>query len=451
MKPSAALTAFTLAAAAAVSLTAQIQRPPEYDLWQKPGLLTTDDPRRLPIKAPANPDRTVRVLRGGRLIDGTGAAPVENATVVITGNHITAAGPTASVQVPPGATVLDATGATIMPGLIDLHTHLSYHDEPVQAYSDTEALSTVRAVYKLQRYLATGITAVRDTGSRGDVPYALKEGVRNGQIAGPRVFPAGRVITGTGGHGAERSPTLGALLVAHGDAREANGPDDFRAAVREQIKAGADYIKLASNFTKEEVAAAIDEAHQLGIRVTADAHTFYIKWAVEAGIDCIEHPLPRDEETIALMRAKKTYAVPTLVPYMIIFNDAGGYFGSISRRFSFSKDENLELLNRLKAAGLTMGIGTDLVYDWYKRLPDPYLTELKQFRAAGFTPMETLQAATRNGADILNMLDKLGTLEPGKLADVLVVNGDPLADVENLRNIRYVLVDGKVQIARPAR
>jgi imidazolonepropionase-like amidohydrolase len=429
-------------AALTLSVSAQSQRPPEqYDLWQKPGTLTTDDPRKLPIKAPENPDRTVRVLRGGRVIDATGRPPIDNAVVVITGNRITSVGPAASVIVPAGATVLDASGATVLPGLIDLHTHLSYYDTLAGAAGDTEAEATVRGTDKLRRYLETGVTAVRDTGSRPNVVFALKEGVRNGRLIGPRVFASGQLITATGGHGAE-----GGVLVSHGEVREANGADDFRHAVREQITAGADYIKLASNFTREEAAAAIDEAHQLGIRVTADAHTFYIRWAVEAGIDCIEHPLPRDEETIALMKARHTFAVPTLVPYMIIFDDEGGYFNSISRRFSFSKADDFEMLKRLRAAGLTMGIGTDLVFDWYRRLPDPYLTELEQFRAAGFSPMETLMAATRNGAEILNMQDKLGTLEAGKLADVLVVNGDPLADVQNLRKIRYVLVDGRVAL-----
>lgn len=427
----------------------QQEEPTQYDLWQRPGMRTTDDPRRIPVKAPEDPDTTTWALTGARLWDGTGRAPVAGATVLIVGNRIAAAGPGAAVEVPDGTVVVDVGGATVMPGLIDLHTHLAYHETPVDAYADTEALATVRAMEKLRRYLRAGITSLRDVASAGDVAFALKLGVRSGRITGPRIFPAGKLITATGGHGAERG-ALGTALVEHGEIREANGPDDFRAAVREQIKAGADVIKLGSNFTREEVAAAVDEAHQLGIRVTADAHTFYIRWAVEAGIDCIEHPLPRSQETIELMAARGTYAVPTLVPYIRIFDESGGYFGSISRRFYFSKEENLKMLRRLKEAGITMGIGTDLIYDWYRSLPDPYLTELQQFLAVGFTPAEALLAATRNGAEILGMLDRLGTLEAGKLADLIVVDGDPLADIEALRRIRTVVVDGKVAVADPA-
>lgn len=187
-----------------ITLRAEQQGRPleQYDLWQKPGLLTTDDPRRLPIKAPTDPDRTVKAFRGGRLVDGNGGPPIDNAVVVVTGNRVTAVGPAASTPVPAGATVFDIPGTTIMPGLVELHTHLAYPETPVGAYADSEAAATVRAIGKLQRYLATGITSVRDTGSSGDVPYALKEGVRVGRITGPRVFPAGRVITGTGGHSA---------------------------------------------------------------------------------------------------------------------------------------------------------------------------------------------------------------------------------------------------------
>lgn len=434
---------------AAAAQQRPVPDPQKYDLWQRPGMPTTDDPRRIPVKEASTGDGVVRALRGGRLIDGNGGASIEDAVVVMTGNRITAAGPAAKVSVPAGATVFDVTGSTILPGLIDLHTHLSYHESPLAAYTDTEAVATIRAIEKIGLYLRSGITSLRDVASRGDVAFALKDWVRQGRLAGPRIFPAGKLITGTGGHGAERG-SIGTALVDHGEIREANGPDDFRRAVREQIKAGADYIKLGSNFTREEVAAAVDEAHQLGIRVTADAHTYFIQWAVEAGIDCIEHPLPRDDETIRLMKARGTYAVPTLVPYINIFDQSGGYFGSVSRRFSFSKEDNFKMLQRLKAAGITMGIGTDLIYDWYQKLPEPYLIELKQFVAAGFTPMQAIQAATRNGAEILGMLDKVGTIETGKLADVLVVDGDPIADIEALRRVRYVFVDGRPVVARPA-
>ena len=419
----------------------------EYNLWQRPGMKTSDDPRRIPVKEDPSSDREVWAICGVRLIDGTGKPPVDDAAVVIKGNQILDAGPCSQVAVPPGAKVIECRGETLLPGLIDLHVHLAYPETPIEAYSDTEARATVRGVNKLMSYLRSGITSVRDMASRGDVAFALKEGVKKGYVVGPRVFPSGKFITATGGHGTERT-SFGTALVYHGEVREANGPYDFRAAVREQIKAGADYIKLGSNYTREEVAAAVDEAHQLGIRVTTDSHTYYIQWAVEAGIDCIEHPLPRTQETIELMKAKGTYSVPTLVPYIRIFDKSGGFYDSLSRRFSFSKGDNTNMLRRLKEAGITMGIGTDLVYDWYHDLPEPYLVELKQFLEVGFSALEVIRIATRNNAEILGMLDKLGTIEPGKLADLIVVEGDIVADLEALRKIRYVVANGRIVISR---
>ncbi len=228
--------------------------------------------------------------------------------------------------------------------------------------------------------------------------------------------------------------------------REASGPDDWRNAVREQFDKGADVIKVASHFSRAEVAAAVDEAHSLGLKVMADAETFYIQWAVEAGVDVIEHPLPRTDETIGLMAQKGTQAVPTLVPYVIIFDKYGGYFGSTSRRFSFSKEANLEVVRRMKRAGVTMGIGTDLVDNWFRHLPGAYIEELKQFVAAGYTIPETLNLATKVNAKILDLDDKLGTLEPGKLADILVVDGRPDENLDDLARVATVIKDGRVAV-----
>jgi imidazolonepropionase-like amidohydrolase len=280
------------------------------------------------------------------------------------------------------------------------------------------------------------------------VPFQLKQWVRQRRLVGPRVFAAGRLIVGTGGHGTEgglrSGPAYGSLY--NTEMREAKGPDDWREAVREQFTAGADVIKIASHFSKPEAAAAIDEAHALGLKVTCDCENFYVQWAVEAGVDIIEHPLPRTDETIALMAQKGVAADPTLVPYIYIFDISGGYFGSTSRRFTFSKEANLEMLRRLKKAGLKIGVGTDLVETWYRYLPAPYLTELRQFVAAGFTIPEVLVAATKTNSEILDMDDKLGTLVAGKLADVLVVDGRPDQDLADLLKVHLVVRDGEVVV-----
>ncbi len=351
----------------------------------------------------------------------------------------------ASMEAPRGYEVLDASGMTLMPGLIDLHTHLSYH-EPDVAISESQSLAdgTLRGLERMRFYLESGITSVRDAGSHGDVTYRLKAWAADGRINGPRVFPAGQLITGTGGHGAEGvGPTSPAL----GKIREASGPVDWREAVRESFKRGADVIKVASHFSPPEIAAAVDEAHVLGLRVMCDAETHYIDWAVEAGVDSIEHPLPRTDEAIAMMADSGVAAVPTLIPYVIIFDQLGGYFNSTSRRFSFSKEDNLQVVSRMHRAGVRFGVGTDLVMDWFRYLPHAYVRELTLMSEAGLANLEILEAATLGGARILDMEDRLGSVEPGKLADLILVAGAPDRELEDLARVDTVIRDGRVEVA----
>ena len=238
---------------------------------------------------------------------------------------------------------------------------------------------------RLRYYIEGGITSIRDTGSDGETPFLLKEWVNEGRLTGPRVFAAGSLITGKGGHGGEVDIESGAALAS---VREASGPDEWREAVRQQFRKGADFIKLSSHFSEEEVKAAVDEAHSLGIKVTVDAETFYIERAVRAGVDMVEHPLPRTDETIRLMAEKGVESDPTLIPYTLIFRLAGGYFGSTSRRFTFSDSANFAVVKKMKDAGVKLGIGTDLVSDWYRYLPWPYHEEMRQFVRLGYTVPE---------------------------------------------------------------
>src|SRR5689334_11843556 len=366
---------------------------------------TSDDPRRTPMPPErAGAPKPVLVVRGGRIVDGTGAAARE-ATLVITGNRITNVLPPGSTEWPRDARVIDATGRTVMPGLIDLHTHLSYTEPRVpEARVSDAADGALRAAERLRFYLESGITSVRDVGSFGNIAILMKDWVRAERIPGPRVFAAGQLIVGLGGHGAEGDQGTSAL--GH-TVRIATGADDWRRAVREQFNYGADVIKVASHFSPEEIAAAVSEAHALGLRITCDCETFYIDRAVDAGVDMIEHPLPRTDAVIAKMASKGVASDPTLVPYDIIFDQQGGYWGSTSRRFTFSKEANLEMLRRLKRGGVKLGIGTDLVSDWFRYLPGPYLVEMKRFQEAGFTPAQVLEIATRQNAELLDMDDRL--------------------------------------------
>ena len=426
-----------------VTMAAAQQRAQDRRTSLGPGQRVSDDPRRVPVPPePAGPKPTV-VLRGGRIVDGTGTA-ARLGTVVITGNRISAILPAGSSEWPADARILDVAGKTVLPGLIDLHTHLSYRAGGVPPYEDaSDADGSLRGVERLRYYIESGITSVRDTGSRGDVPFRLKAWVREHRLPGPRVFPAGQVISATGGHGSEsfeRVPTMDSQSIA------VSGPDAWREEVRRQFKRGADFIKITSHFSRGEVAAAVEEAHALGLKITCDCETFYIQWAVEAGVDSIEHPLPRTDETIQLMAKRGVASVPTLVPYIIIFDVSGGYFNSTSRRFGFSKEENVHVVRRMRRAGVKAGVGTDLVGDWFRFLPFPYITELKQFVAAGDTVLEALVRATRTSAEILDMDDKLGTLEPGKLADVIVIAGRPDQNLDDLARVETVIRDGEVVV-----
>jgi imidazolonepropionase-like amidohydrolase len=404
---------------------------------------TTDDPRRIPVPPGPRGPEGVLVLRGGRIFDGTGAA-VREGSVVIRRNKIDKILPPGSSDWPKEARVIDVDGKTILPGLIDAHAHIDYSNPDTPApMVVNEADAALRAVERARYFLESGITSIRDVGSHGFVPFRMKAWISENRVAGPRIFPAGAFITSTGGHGAEGEEPGTALAVG---TRIAEGPDEWRRAVREQFNRGADLIKTGSHFSREEIRAAVSEAHALGLKVACDAETFYIQWAVEAGVDVIEHPLPRTDETIRLMAGKGTASVPTLVPYALIFNLAGGYFGSTSRRFTFSKDANLDVLRRMKKAGIKMGIGTDLVTDWYRYLPYPYIRELKYFVEGGYSIPEALVAATRTNAEILDMDDKLGTLEPGKLADIIVIDGKPDQNLDNLSNVDIVIRDGYIVV-----
>lgn len=413
----------------------------ERQRWLDPSTTVTDDPRRVPMpERERGPEKSI-VLRGGRIFKATGE-PVFEGSVVLAGKRVDKILPAGSVDWPADAIVHDLAGQTIMPGLVDCHIHMAYTEPglPVEV-AQSHADSTLRSIERLRYYVESGVTTIRDAGSADDIPFRLKEWVAANRLPLPRIFACGCLITGTGGHGAERHSPVATSL---GTIREASGPDDWRNAAREQFKKGADVIKIASHFSREELAAIVDEAHTLGLKVMCDAEAFYVQWAVEAGVDSIEHPLPRSDEAIRLMAERGVQAVPTLVPYTIIIDVYGGYYGSTSRRFTFSQEANLEMVRKMKKAGVKIGVGTDIVMDWFRYMPYAYLKELKLFTEAGFTVVEALEAATRVGAEILDVGHLIGTLEPGKLADVLVVRGRPDENLDDLLNVNLVIRDGYV-------
>lgn len=441
-------------ACVAVLLAGTAQAQSEHEIFDRDPFYqgrpnTTDDVQRVPVPAGYHEPAGSFVLVGGRVIDGNGGEP-RAATIVVAGKKITAILPAGSTDWPKDAIVYDVTGKTVMPGLIDLHTHLTYVEEfgrpaPLSAQSVSDA--TLRGIDRMRIYAQSGITSVRDVASDGEVPFTLKRWQSEGRIAGPRVFPAGQLIVGRGGHGTEGFALTTAPEYAQAPVREASGPDEWRDAVRMQFKQGADIIKLASHYSQAEIDAAVEEAHALGIPVTVDAETQYIDRAIQAGVDCIEHPLPRSDRAIELMAKNGIASVPTLVPYRYINRLGGGYFGSTSRRFTLTEDSIMEMLKKMKKRGVKMGIGTDLVVDWIKYMPFAYIDELKSFIAVGYTNSEVLVAATKTSAEILRMADRLGTLEVGKLADIIVVDGKPDQNLDDLAKVERVFVNGRVTVA----
>ena len=407
-----------------------------------PSERTTDDPRRVPRKPAAGPGATL-VLRGGRVFDSVSGG-VRSATVVIQGNAIGAILDPTVESWPANAQVVDVTGKTVMPGLIDMHVHLTYPDPdtPVDEHA-SEGSGVLRGERNLRHYLESGFTSVRDMNGVLNAPYLLAEWSAQNAIPASRVFTGGHIITGTGGHATERPITPN-----HGPefAWEVNGADAWRAAVRRTFKEGASVIKIASHFSADEVAAAVDEAHLLGLKVACDCETIYTEMAVKAGVDTIEHPLPRTDATIALMARKKVGAIPTLQVYQNVFDQSGGYYDSTSRRFSMNGQANFDLFKKMKAAGVVMGVGTDTIGGAHRTIPNMYIAELKWFVKAGYSIPAALQAATIINAKLLDMDDKLGTIEKGKLADIIVVDGKPDENLDDLQKIDVVIKDGRLWV-----
>jgi len=386
------------------------------------------------------------VLVGGVLIDGTGRAPVENAVIVVEGGTIRAVGRKSLVPIPPDARVIDATGKWVLPGFIDLHVHLTYPTgmpqysiEGTALISDTEA--GLRALTFMNMFLRKGITAVRDVGGAVVPLQVLMRGASEGWINSTRLFAAGRVITTTGGH---------ATLPF---AREANGPWDFRLAVRENFKAGFRLIKLSPTYTREEAQAAVDEARTLGMRVTSHGGGLSDTWpkttmtriAVEAGVQCIEHLNEMDDDVLDLIASKGVHIVPTLAIYRERHQKRLVARELVERRgWTLSMHETL--FRKARQRKIVMGIGTDAVGVSRGLYPGLYFTEMKYFVELGASPMEAIMAATQKGALILGEEARLGTIEPGKLADLQVVSGDPLKSLEALGLPELVMIGGQLHL-----
>jgi imidazolonepropionase-like amidohydrolase len=392
------------------------------------------------------------VIRGGRVITVGDLGVIQQGVVVVDGSRITAVGPEKEVAVPKGtAQEIDVKGRTILPGMIDMHTHVCpFTDaetrEGINARTVTE--SVVRAIENLRRTTAAGITTVRDMGCKHAGIFALRRAIDAGERVGPRILPCGAAIAMTGGHG------------YNSVADEADGPEACRALARQQLRLGADVIKIMasggagtwgervvdSQLTVAEIAAAVEEAHKKG--KTAAAHATYIDSVLDslsAGIDTIEHGLILNDACIQKMLKLKRYYVPTLEAYERIVRLGEKvyppYFVPKAEMVVGPHKESFQLALK---TGVKMAAGTDSGGHFWP-MGDMAL-ELERMVEFGMAPMAALEAATRNAADAIQRLDQFGTLEPGKLADLIVVDGNPLDDMTAMRNVWMVMREGKVQV-----
>jgi imidazolonepropionase-like amidohydrolase len=400
------------------------------------------------------------VIKAGRLVRPENGTVAKDQLILVTGDKIQAVG--GGLSIPAGATVVDLSNMTVLPGLIDCHTHLAdgkYGEgDPMLQLKKTASQTVLESVRNARVTLESGFTTVRDVGVyRALNDIALRDAINRGDIVGPRMYVAGAYITITGGAGAMTGMAPDINLPWDFHYGEANSPWEVRQKVRLLAHDGADHIKVLATgavlthgsnpksieFTPEELAAAVDEASHFGLRVEAHAHAPEgIKNAIRAGVASVEHATLIDEEGIALAKQHGTYLDMDIYDEECIQEE--GKKGTLPADF-LQHDRDLGELHRQNfrkalQAGVKMAFGTDAgVCD--------YGTAGKQFAfmvTYGMTPMQAIQAATTSAADLLGRRKELGTIEEGRYADLIAVPGDPLEDIRLLEHVRFVMKDGVV-------
>jgi imidazolonepropionase-like amidohydrolase len=416
--------------------------------------------RELQAQAKGGPAPHRVAIRAARLIDGKGGPPLTNAVVLVEGDRITQVG--SQLSVPTGTDVIDLGNATLLPGLIDCHTHLTM--QPGNYYDDlfrrTPIDYAVVAHIYARRTLDAGFTTVRDVGAGELIDVALRKAIDAGTIPGPRMQVATLAVGATGGHNdlSGFSPYLkfGQLSGV------ADGMDDIRKLIRFEVKNGADVIKLAASagvlseeesvgapqYSQEEMNAVVDESRMWGRRVAAHAHgAEAIRRAVTAGVTSIEHGTLLDEAGARLMKERGTYLVPTMyaIDYVIAEYGKLGFPQHIldkARSMEHDAEKSFRLAQRI---GVKLAYGTDAAVF-------PHGENAKQFAYLvrwGLTPMQAIQMATTGAADLMGWSDRVGAIAPGRFADLIAVRGDPLKDITELERVQFVMKGGTTY-KRPA-
>jgi imidazolonepropionase-like amidohydrolase len=405
------------------------------------------------------------VLRAERWVDVEAGEVRSPAVIGISGNRIVAVGPD---DLPSDADDIDLGDVTLVPGLMDMEVNLllggpntsSPVRRAVHGVQDDPVFRALRATVNARTTLLAGFTSVRNLGlmvKTGGflLDVALARVIDNGWVVGPRIFPAGHAITPTGGH---LDPTMFQRMAPHVlplsvEEGIANGVPEVRAAVRYQIKHGAQLIKIsasggvmshsgeagAQQYSDEEIAAIVDEAHRAGLRVAAHAHgDAGIRACIRAGVDCIEHGSLASDETIQMMVDHGTFLVPT--SYLSEGFDISSAAPELQAKAAVVFPQAREMLSKAIKAGVKIACGTDAP----AVLHGQNAKELWAMVDRGMTPMQAIQAATMTSAELINRSDDLGRIEPGYLADVIAVAGDPSQDIDLVQDVRFVMKDGVV-------
>ncbi len=420
------------------------------------GLLAGRD---LAAQADSGAARPSVLVRAGRLIAVRAGSVLQNQAILIEGDRIKEVGPADAVagHAPRDARVIDLRNATVLPGLIDCHTHIT--SDPGDYYKQLFRMSpideAVRAHLYAKRTLDAGFTTVRNVGAGEFIDVALRNAINEGAILGPRMLVSTMPLSATGGHGDVNG--MSPYLRFDGFSGIANGVDQIREKIRFEVKYGADLIKVlasagvlseeesvgAPQYTQEELNAVVEEAAMWGRKVAAHAHgAEAIKRAVRAGVASVEHGSLIDDEGIRLMKERGTYLVADIYndDYIIAEYTRLGFPQKIIEKERLVGRQQRENFKKAVQAGVKIAFGTDAgVY--------PHGWNAKQFAHMvrwGTTPLQAIQAATVNAADLLGWADRVGALEPGKFADVIAVMGDPLQDVTVLEHVGFVMKGGQV-------
>lgn len=412
-------------------------------------------------QAPQPQQPPVIVIHAGTLLDRPGRPPRRNATLILRGDRIEAV-QEGFVEPPPGAVAIDLRDRFVLPGLIDSHVHLSSdragNEGLLAAFTDTPQLSAYETLWNAQKTLDAGFTTVRNLGDEG-ATLALREAIKRGWAQGPRIVDAASSISTTSGHMDGRLGLRDDLHDAIPHENLCDGPDACRTAVRRQIGRGADVIKIATTggvnsrigaglgaqMFQDEADAIVETAHLYGKKVAVHAHgADGIVMALKAGADSIEHGTLLDEEGIRLFRKTGAYYVPTLSTVNgykeRIAANPNAYSPEVRAKIDWRIGITGKSLEKAVPAGVKIAFGTDAGVSRHGRNADEFELMVRH----GMTPATAIQAATVNAADLLGLGQEIGTLEPGKAADIIAVSGDPLQDVTVLKQVPFVMKGGEI-------